>query len=157
MENKIDRRSFVTETVKTGAGIALALGAGSSLFGQSVPAKQDAVKKIEMIKLPYPENALAPFISARTVNLHYYKHHQGYYDLLRKFIETHPEYQNQSLEDILLKLRTGEVFDDISFNVFNVAVLLYNHNWYWQSLTPKGDQPLWIEIGWMDRPKSHGR
>jgi Fe-Mn family superoxide dismutase len=88
-----------------------------------------------MVKLPYAENALEPSISAKTVNYHYHKHHQSYFDLLKSYIEKHDDYRNMTLEEILVKCNGGIMFDE---TMFDVSVLLYNHNWYWQSLKPKG-------------------
>lgn len=146
MEKPINRRTFVKETVKAGAVLSLAM-AVPPVFGQKYPPKPNPVRTIEFAALPYAENALEPAISARTVNVHYGKHHRGYFDLLKRYIDTHPEFQNMTLDEILLKLRTGQVFDENEFNVFNVAVLLNNHNWYWRSFKPQGGGVPSGEIG----------
>jgi superoxide dismutase, Fe-Mn family len=78
--------------------------------------------------LPYPEDALEPVISARTLGLHYGKHHQGYLDNLRKAIEGRPE-ADRSLEE-LVRTTEGSVFND--------AAQVWNHSFYWNSLKPDG-------------------
>src|SRR5262245_44046488 len=49
-------------------------------------------------ELPYPKNALAPHISAETLEFHYGKHHRAYVDMLNQLTEGKPE-ANKSLED----------------------------------------------------------
>jgi Fe-Mn family superoxide dismutase len=122
--------------VAAGAGAALALASvqNSFVFGQTAKVAPPAAKAISMIKLPYPENALEPAISARTVNLHYTKHHQSFYDTLKAYVDSHPEYQNMTNEELLQKYKDGINLDE---TIFFVSVLLNNHNWYWQSLKPK--------------------
>jgi Fe-Mn family superoxide dismutase len=78
--------------------------------------------------LPYAKDALAPHISAETLDYHYGKHHQAYVTNLNKLIEGKPE-ANQSLEEIILSSEGG---------VFNNAAQNYNHTFYWSSMKPKG-------------------
>lgn len=54
--------------------------------------------------LPYPYNELEPFIDARTMEIHYTKHHQAYVDNLNKALEHYPEFQNMPLETLLVSL-----------------------------------------------------
>lgn len=78
--------------------------------------------------LPWTPDALAPHISARTVELHYEKHHRGYLDKLRAAIEGKPA---ADLElDALVRNSEGSVFE--------LAAQVWNHDFYWQSLTPDG-------------------
>jgi Fe-Mn family superoxide dismutase len=87
--------------------------------------------KFEIPPLPYPKNALAPFISAETVDLHYEKHHKGYLEKLQKLVRGKPEAE-QSLEE-LIRSASGEVF--------NNAAQVWNHNFYWLSMKPEGGGP----------------
>jgi superoxide dismutase, Fe-Mn family len=136
MEKSLDRRDFMKTTALAGAGLALASAGVSSLFGNTAETGAAAAPRtITMIKLPYAGDALMPWISAKTVDTHYNKHHQSYYDLLKGYVETHPDYQNMTLEDILIKCKGGIFWDEA---MFDISVLLYNHNWYWPSLRPKG-------------------
>ena len=56
----------------------------------------------ELPKLPYPIDALEPYISKRTLEYHYGKHHQAYVNNLNKLIPG-TEFENRSLEDIIRK------------------------------------------------------
>lgn len=119
--------------------LALASQANTLWAAPQAQASKQNGKTISMVALPYAQDALAPFISARTVDLHYNKHHKGYYELLTGWINTHPEFQNQSLEELIAQNQGGIRFAEA---VFDTSVLLYNHNWYWMSLRPKsGGQP----------------
>jgi Fe-Mn family superoxide dismutase len=85
--------------------------------------------KFEIPQLPYPKDALAPHITEQTVELHYEKHHKGYLRKLKDAIEGTP-LAEQSLEDIICA--TGDP------HVFNVAAQVWNHTFYWNSLSPEG-------------------
>jgi Fe-Mn family superoxide dismutase len=78
--------------------------------------------------LPYALDALAPHISAETLDYHYGKHHLTYVNNLNKLIEN-TEYAALSLEEII-KNTTG--------GVFNNAAQVWNHSFYWQCLSPNG-------------------
>ncbi len=78
--------------------------------------------------LPYAKDALAPHISAETLDYHHGKHHQAYVTNLNKLIEGKPE-EKKSLEDIIKSSDGG---------VFNNAAQIWNHTFYWSSMKPKG-------------------
>jgi superoxide dismutase, Fe-Mn family len=78
--------------------------------------------------LPYARDALAPHISAETVDFHYGKHHQGYVTNLNALIKG-TEHENAKLADII----RGS-----SGAVFNNAAQTWNHTFYWEGLSPKG-------------------
>ena len=82
----------------------------------------------QLPKLPYAYDALEPHIDARTVEIHYGKHHQTYVDNLNKLIPG-TEFAEQPLEQIVLKAQGP---------IFNNAAQVWNHTFYWQSLKPKG-------------------
>lgn len=79
-------------------------------------------------ELPYAKDALAPTISAETLEFHYGKHHQTYVDKLNGLVPG-TEYEGKSLEDII-KTSSG--------GVFNNAAQIWNHTFYWHSLSPNG-------------------
>ena len=83
--------------------------------------------------LPYAENALDPVISANTLSFHYGKHHKTYVDNLNKLIAG-TELADLSLEDVIAA--TAGKADKIG--VFNNAAQIWNHTFYWNSLSPKG-------------------
>jgi Fe-Mn family superoxide dismutase len=78
--------------------------------------------------LPYAKEALAPHLSAETLDLHHGKHHQTYVTNLNKLLEGKPE-ANQPLEKVILASEGG---------VFNNAAQVWNHTFYWSSMKPKG-------------------
>jgi superoxide dismutase, Fe-Mn family len=83
-------------------------------------------------KLPYDLSALAPYISEETLTFHYGKHHQTYIDNLNKLIPG-TEFENTPLEDII-KASSGAIF--------NNAAQIWNHTFYFESLTPLADLSL---------------
>lgn len=85
--------------------------------------------------LPYALDALAPYISAETMNYHYHKHHQTYIDNLNKLIKGTP-FENMSLKEIIVKTAK----DEKSQAVFNNAAQAWNHTFFWNSMTPNGGQ-----------------
>jgi superoxide dismutase, Fe-Mn family len=96
MENDFGRREFLKTAAVAGAVVTLG-GVKDMLFAEAPLAVWTPPKDVAMVKLPYADNALAPAISARTVDLHYNKHHQSYYTMLKGWIGVHPEFQNQTL------------------------------------------------------------
>ena len=78
--------------------------------------------------LPWAKDALAPVISAETLDYHYGKHHQAYVTNLNKLTEGKPE-ANQSLESLIQSAQGG---------VFNNAAQIWNHTFYWSSMKPGG-------------------
>lgn len=83
--------------------------------------------------LPWEESALAPCISARTVNIHYGKHHAGYLKNLNSLLKESGQ-EDKSLEDII----RSTAGDPESSGLFNNAAQVWNHTFYWQCLKPGG-------------------
>lgn len=79
-------------------------------------------------ELPFAKDALAPAISAETLEYHWGKHHKAYVDNINKLIHG-TEFENLSLEDIIKKAPAG--------GIFNNAAQAWNHAFYWKCLTPK--------------------
>ncbi len=79
--------------------------------------------------LPYSESALSPCISEETIGFHYHKHHSGYVTRLNELIKG-SELENASLEQIILAEKKG--------TVFNNAAQIWNHTFYWESMSPSG-------------------
>ncbi len=82
----------------------------------------------ELPPLPYAKDALAPHISAETLDYHYGKHHQTYVTNLNKLVPG-TEFENMGLEDIIRKASGG---------IFNNAAQVWNHTFYWNCLSPNG-------------------
>ncbi|MDO6428308.1 Fe-Mn family superoxide dismutase [Thalassotalea sp. 1_MG-2023] len=83
---------------------------------------------IELPALPYAMDALAPHISQETLEYHYGKHHNTYVVKLNGLIEG-TDFEGKSLEDIVKTSEGG---------VFNNAAQIWNHTFYWNSLSPNG-------------------
>jgi len=79
-------------------------------------------------ELPYSKDALAPHISAETLEYHHGKHHKAYVDNLNKLVDGKPE-ANKSLEEVIMS-SDGKVF--------NNAAQIWNHTFYWNSMKPRG-------------------
>ena len=85
--------------------------------------------KHELPPLPYQMDALQPHVSQETLEFHYGKHHQAYVNNLNGMIEG-TEWENSSLEEIIEKAPAGPVF--------NNAAQIWNHTFYWNSMSPNG-------------------
>lgn len=79
-------------------------------------------------QLPYTMDALEPHISRETLEFHYGKHHQGYVNKLNELVQGKPE-SKMTLEEIILSS---------SGAVFNSAAQIWNHEFYWNCLSPIG-------------------
>ena len=83
---------------------------------------------IELPSLPYAQDALEPHISKETLEFHYGKHHNTYVVKLNGLIDGTAD-ADKSLEDIIKSSSGG---------VFNNAAQIWNHTFYWNSLSPNG-------------------
>jgi Fe-Mn family superoxide dismutase len=83
--------------------------------------------------LPWPENALEPVISAKTISFHYGKHHKTYVETANKLI-VGTELADLPLEEIVRA--TAGKSDRVG--IFHNAAQAWNHAFYWKSLKPKG-------------------
>jgi Fe-Mn family superoxide dismutase len=84
---------------------------------------------VTLPELPYAKTALAPHISAETLEFHHDKHHAAYVTNLNKAIAGKPE-DSMTLEQIIEKAEPGPVF--------NNAAQVWNHTFYWHSMKPNG-------------------
>jgi Fe-Mn family superoxide dismutase len=82
----------------------------------------------ELPALPYARDALAPHISAETLDYHYGKHHNTYVEKLNGMVPG-TEFEGKSLEEVI---RTS------SGGIFNNAAQVWNHSFYWECLSPNG-------------------
>jgi Fe-Mn family superoxide dismutase len=82
-------------------------------------------------RLPFAEDALAPIISAETLQFHHGKHHRKYIDTANQLLEKE-HVAAHSLEE-LVRSSSGKLF--------NNAAQAWNHDFYWHSLSPKGGRP----------------
>jgi superoxide dismutase, Fe-Mn family len=83
--------------------------------------------------LPYKKDALAPHISATTLEFHHGKHHQTYVDNANKLLAG-TALENASPEDIIRKTAV----DTAKIGIFNNVAQAWNHSFYWQGIKPNG-------------------
>ncbi len=88
---------------------------------------------IQLPELPYAKDALAPVISANTLEFHHGKHHRAYVDNGNKLIAG-TDLEKESLEAIIQKTAG----DAARAGIFNNAAQVWNHSFYWQCLKPGG-------------------
>ncbi len=124
------RREFLTVAAAGSAGVLLAPGG-------IVPAAQavetTAPGAFALPALPFAENALEPFISARTLSFHYGKHHKTYVDNLNKFTAGTP------LAKLPLEVVIKETATDAGkASVFNNSAQVWNHTFFWRSMKAGG-------------------
>lgn len=121
-----NRRRFLALTA-AGAALAVSpLGLG----------RARAMHQLTLMDLPYAKDALEPYISERTLDFHYGKHHAGY---VRKTNGLLDEYKpgDVGLRDLVVWASKAEDRKPL----FNNAAQVFNHNMYWQSMKPGGSRP----------------
>jgi superoxide dismutase len=89
--------------------------------------------KFELPKLPYPKNALVPYISAETLEFHHERHHVAYLKKLNEPVKGN-QYAQMSLEEIIKSSGPGPLFN-------NAAQHNWNHSFYWNRMMPKSGKP----------------
>ena len=83
--------------------------------------------------LPYPMNALEPYISEKTMEFHYGKHHKAYVDNLNKLVKD-TEFENMPLEEVVKNTAGRKEFTGI----FNNAAQAWNHAFFWNCMQKDG-------------------
>ncbi|MFP4382264.1 MAG: superoxide dismutase [Candidatus Sumerlaeia bacterium] len=118
----MDRRRFLRTTA-----------VGAAALGILPASKLMAEDTVALPALPWAENALEPYISARTISFHYGKHHAGYVKKTNNFVAG-TKFEGKSLQEIIKKT-AGK--DDMT-SIFNNAAQVWNHTFYWNSMKPDG-------------------
>ena len=96
--------------------------------------------KYELPKLPYAYDALEPYIDAKTMEIHYTKHHQTYVTKLNEALEKAPEIADKPLEELLRTL--DEVPESVRTAVRNHGGGHMNHSFFWTIMGPNaGGEP----------------
>jgi len=90
----------------------------------------------ELPPLPYPFNALEPHIDAKTMEIHHDKHHGTYVQKLNEALASQPQFQKQTIEELLSGLQS--IPDSIRSAVNNHGGGHLNHTIFWNNLSPKG-------------------
>ena len=81
--------------------------------------------------LPYAQDALEPHMSRETLEYHYGKHHKAYVDKVNTLIKG-SEFEDASLEELVA---------ESSGDIFNNAAQVWNHNFFWNCLSPRRQSP----------------
>ena len=106
------------------AVLATGMALAASSFARPHVAR--AAAPFEQPPLPYAEDALAPQISARTVGLHYGKHHKAYFTKLNELVPGTP-FADMELQEVVVEAKKRG--DNA---IFNQAGQAWNHNFYWE-------------------------
>jgi Fe-Mn family superoxide dismutase len=97
----------------------------------------------ELPPLPYAKDALAPYISANTLDFHHGKHHQTYVTNLNNLTKDTP-LASKSLEEVI-----KAVADDRGkVGVFNNAAQVWNHTFFWHCMKPGGGGKPTGNVAW---------
>src|SRR5215470_17501344 len=130
------RREFLITGSLAGAALlgtdslratVLAAGSPKNLKEDSTP--EDKPMAFTVPALPYPFDALEPFIDARTMEIHHDKHHGAYVTNLNKALDGHADLQSKSIDDILKNL--DAVPEAIRAAVRNNGGGHWNHTLFW--------------------------
>ncbi|WFW29775.1 MAG: superoxide dismutase [Wolbachia endosymbiont of Menacanthus eurysternus] len=87
-----------------------------------------------LCELPYDKAALEPYVSTRTLDFHYEKHHRGYLNKLNELIRDNTDYQQIKIEELIMRIHGNN--DEIL--IFNNAAQVWNHTFYWSSMRRNG-------------------
>src|SRR3989344_7022488 len=86
--------------------------------------------------LPYAQNALEPHIDEETMHIHHEKHHAAYVTNLNAALETIPEFQNSSIEDLIKNI--DKIPEEVKAVVRNNGGGHQNHSLFWTFMSPQG-------------------
>lgn len=129
------RRQFISLLGLGAAGACTAAGGGkNNQSNTSNSLKSSPISGHVFPALPYEYNALEPYIDAETMELHYDKHHRGYF---KKFMAA---IDNSSLETMAMR----DIFSEVSkhdIGIRNNGGGYYNHMLFWESLSPEKSEP----------------
>ena len=91
-----------------------------------------------LVPLPYAYDALEPYIDKETMTIHHDKHYKTYVDNLNKALSKYPEIQSETLEKLLLNINL--LPKDIQETVKNNGGGVYNHEFFWNIITPNSSK-----------------
>lgn len=89
--------------------------------------------------LPYPPDALEPYIDARTMEIHHGRHHDGYTKNLNRAIEQESTLREHTIESLLAEI--PQLPAAVATTIRNHGGGYYNHNRFWEWMTPGGSEP----------------
>jgi Fe-Mn family superoxide dismutase len=125
-------------TIIVARATAAALLMIASLRPVTIRAGSEGEAGYQPIPLPYPQDGLEPYISARTISFHYGKHHQGYADKLNGLVKG-TNLAGKPLEEIVKATSSvSSLKDRENAQIFNNAAQVWNHDFFWKSMRPRG-------------------
>lgn len=96
--------------------------------------------KYELPKLSYGYEALEPYIDAKTMEIHYTKHHQAYIDKLNAVLEKYPNLQDNDLQEMMQNVDKLGLSDADKTAFRNHGGGHLNHTFFWSIMGPKKEQ-----------------
>ncbi|MGK6355523.1 superoxide dismutase [Sphingomonas sp. DT-207] len=90
----------------------------------------------ELPALPYAQDALAPHMSAETLEFHHGKHHKAYVDNTNKLVADLPDLSGAKLSDVIKYAKESG-----NKGLFNNSSQVWNHSFFWQCLSPEKQAP----------------
>src|ERR1017187_7004613 len=143
----MDRRKFLLKTGLASAGLLGARPGNPGLLQAVTRSDSDSHSKLEdthvaftVPALPYAFDALEPYIDAKTMEIHHGKHHNAYVTNLNKALESAPELQSKTVEELLAN-NCAIVPEAIKTAVRNNGGGHINHSMFWTIMKPGGGGP----------------
>jgi len=131
--NVYSRRTAIKRTLQLST-LALAATQAPSLLAQAAPAGPYTLPP-----LPYPADALEPYIDAQTMQIHHGRHHQAYINNVNKALADYPQLAAKPVDELIRNLNA--VPENIRRVVQNNGGGHSNHSLFWLSLKKEGGQP----------------
>jgi superoxide dismutase, Fe-Mn family len=127
------------QSLLLGLGAAASTVFGGRAFAQISPSPAPPGGPFVLPALPYPPDALEPFIDAETMRIHHDKHHRAYVDNANKLLENVDALRGMSPEEVILNLDKAP--EDIRTGLLNNVGGHINHSLFWQMMAPEAGGP----------------
>ncbi len=135
-QTAFSRRKFLFSGAAAAVGGALALTGARPARGVESPAPARTQPGLALPDLPYAYDALEPTIDARTMEIHYGRHHAGYARNLADALQDDPVAAGRPLESLLADINV--LPSNIQTSVRNNGGGHWNHNLFWEVMSPEG-------------------
>jgi len=127
----MDRREFLAGLA--GVGLALGISIDNSVFADNAPNTIGYPYQLPALSFDYA--ALEPYIDARTMEIHYTKHHDAYVKKLNEIIAKTPGLESKNLYELMASLKTIPL--PAQNIIRNNAGGHFNHTFFWEQLVPE--------------------